>query len=215
MPDQIRLGDRSELLEVVLTAHSARVKGEERFLVGLAGGPAAGKSTLADWLIAALNERLGPGVAAGFPMDGFHMKQAKLEALGLAHRKGGVETFEAAAYCAMLGRLKRGDAPVHVPHFSREIDDVVDDAETIAAQRIVVSEGNYLFLDAPPWRAARALFDVTVALRSDWPVSRERLMARHLAGGSSRQEAEAKIARTDRPNDAEIAATLGYATYAL
>ena len=61
---------------------------EEGFrpLIGIAGPPASGKSTLAH----ALAEQTG-GIAV--PMDGFHLDNPILEARGLRQRKGAPETF--------------------------------------------------------------------------------------------------------------------------
>ena len=54
-----------------------------RQLLGVTGAPGAGKSTLAERLVAAL----GPA-ARLVPMDGFHLAQAELRRLGRADRKG-------------------------------------------------------------------------------------------------------------------------------
>jgi len=51
-----------------------------RVAVGLAGGPGVGKSTLAVKVVARLNAAT-PGIAAYVPMDGFHMRHSKLEAM--------------------------------------------------------------------------------------------------------------------------------------
>src|SRR5690242_13471989 len=72
-----------------------------RQVLGIAGGPGVGKSTLAVRLV----EMVGPS-AAYVPMDGFHMKHAKLEALGTAADKGMPHTFEGAAFADFLAGLK-------------------------------------------------------------------------------------------------------------
>src|ERR1700749_793288 len=81
-----------------------------RHALGIAGGPGTGKSTIAEALVAAL----GP-VAAYVPMDGFHMKHAKLESLGTAVDKGMPHTFEGAAFADFLGTLKAATGPVSGP----------------------------------------------------------------------------------------------------
>ena len=70
-----------------------------RQLLGIAGAPGAGKSTLAERIVAAV----GPA-ARLVPMDGFHLAQAELRRLGRADRKGAVDTFDAQ-------RLRRAAAP--------------------------------------------------------------------------------------------------------
>ncbi|MDX2297935.1 nucleoside/nucleotide kinase family protein, partial [Streptomyces roseofulvus] len=77
-----------------------RARGEGRRVLGLAGPPGAGKSTLAERLV----ERLD-GRAVLLPMDGFHLAGAELARLGRAGRKGAPDTFDAAGYAALLARL--------------------------------------------------------------------------------------------------------------
>ena len=93
--------------------------GGGRRLLGLAGPPGTGKSTLAALLAAA------PGPAACVvPMDGFHLAQRELERLGRAGRKGAPDTFDAAGYRALLQRLRGqgADEGVYPPAFRREIE---------------------------------------------------------------------------------------------
>ncbi|MGW1452865.1 ATP-binding cassette domain-containing protein, partial [Micromonospora sp. NPDC002411] len=54
-----------------------------RQLLGIAGAPGAGKSTLAELIVA----EVGP-TARLVPMDGFHLAQSQLVRLGRAERKG-------------------------------------------------------------------------------------------------------------------------------
>ena len=82
---------------------------ERRIAIGLAGGPGVGKSTMAAEIVAALNAREA-GLAALVPMDGFHMRHAKLESLGTTQDKGMPHTFEGALFAAFLGNLKAATA---------------------------------------------------------------------------------------------------------
>lgn len=77
-----------------------------RALLGLAGAPAAGKSTLARRLVAGVNDRLGEGTAAYVPMDGFHLSNAQLDRLRLRDHKGAPETFDVDGYVVLLRRLR-------------------------------------------------------------------------------------------------------------
>ena len=63
-----------------------------RIVVALAGPPGAGKSTVAGRLAHALNE-VRTGIAALFPMDGYHFDDAVLNARGHRPRKGAPHTF--------------------------------------------------------------------------------------------------------------------------
>ncbi len=65
---------------------------------------------------------------------------------------------------------------------------------------MVLTEGNYLLLDEPRWRAVREQLDVVWHLRVDESVRLERLVARHVAFGKSEAEARAWVDRVDQPN---------------
>jgi len=150
-----------------------------RAVLGLAGGPGVGNSPLAEQLVAAL----GP-VAAYVPMDGFHLPHAQLERMGLAADKGMPHTFDGAAYAARLAALKTARGPMPVPAYSRQIEDVVDDAIAIpATARLLVTEGNYLLLHAAPWQRVRPLLDLAVHLDVPRDLARTRLLRRHAAAG--------------------------------
>lgn len=72
-----------------------------RRILGIAGEPGAGKSHLAR----AIGEALGARRCAVVGMDGFHLSDAVLRALGRRERKGAPDTFDAAGYVALLARL--------------------------------------------------------------------------------------------------------------
>lgn len=168
-----------------------------RRALGIAGGPGSGKSTLARELVAAL----GPA-AAYVPMDGFHMKHAKLEALGMVEAKGAPQTFEGAAFADFLAALKAASGPISGPGYSRKIEDVVVDAFTVeAATRLLVVEGNYLLLSSSPWWRVRPLLDFAVFIDVPRELVRSRLMKRHAEEGLFTEERNrAHIERTDLPN---------------
>lgn len=122
-----------------------RAEGRERFLVGIAGPPGAGKSTFAQALITALPH------SVCVPMDGFHFDNAVLDQLGLRARKGSPETFDYAGFAATLDRIRRGEPNVAIPVFDREMDLARAGAALIGQEiKFVVVEGNYLLLDAGP-----------------------------------------------------------------
>lgn len=163
-----------------------------RLLVAIAGPPGAGKSTLAAALAAAL-----PGARA-VPMDGFHYDDGVLIARGLRSRKGAPETFDAAGFLHLLGRLRTGEE-VAIPLFDRalEISRAAADVVT-AADRILLVEGNWLLLDEDPWRQAR--YDLTVSLDVPEAELVRRLTGRWAHYGKTPEEARAWIAGNDLPN---------------
>jgi len=77
-----------------------------RVLLGVAGAPGAGKSTLAEALVREVARREGPDAVAHVPMDGYHLADVQLDRLGLRARKGAPETFDALGYAALLRRLR-------------------------------------------------------------------------------------------------------------
>ena len=167
---------------------------ERRFLLGVVGVPGSGKSTLAAALAAGAPADLHARVV---PMDGFHLSGASLAERGLADRKGAPETFDGAAFAALLGRLRLEDGVVMAPAYSRALHEPVADACEVPAEcRLVVVEGNYLEL----WPEVRALLDEVWFLEVPWAVARERLIARHVAGGRTVADAAAWVDRVDAAN---------------
>jgi pantothenate kinase len=179
--------------------------GGARIAVGLAGGPGVGKSTLAAELVTMLNV-VKPLSAAMVPMDGFHMRHAKLEAMGETDRKGAPHTFEGAEFVSFLHHLKRADEPVSGPGYSRKIEDVVDNAFTIPPDvRVLVVEGNYLLLTEGPWAGVKPLLDYAVFLHVPRDLVEGRLLRRHSEEGLFTEERNrAHIARNDLPNYALV-----------
>lgn len=191
-------------LQTLAAGYSGR-----RMTMGFAGGPGVGKSTLAAQLVAALNEA-NPGRAALVPMDGFHMKHAKLEAIGQTHFKGAPHTFEAGDFVAFLQRLKTATGPVSGPGYSRKIEDTVEDAFTVAPEaQILVVEGNYLLLDSGAWAQVKPLLDFSTFFVVPREMVRARLMKRHGEEGLFTEERNrAHIERNDLPNYDLIMTTL-------
>ncbi|WP_038202119.1 nucleoside/nucleotide kinase family protein [Xenophilus azovorans] len=176
-----------------------------RFLLGLAGPPGAGKSTLAEALAAHCGAR-----AVVVPMDGFHLAQAELQRLGRAGRKGAPDTFDAAGYAALLARLRAqrpGDPAVYAPAFRREIEEPVAGAIAVEAHvPLVITEGNYLLLDEGGWAGVRPLLDACWWVEVDDALRRERLVERHRRFGRSTEAARRWVETTDEPNAQRIAA---------
>src|SRR5215207_5565174 len=82
-------------------------------------------------------------------MDGFHLAQVELARLGREHRKGAIDTFDAAGYVALLRRVREAsDEVIYAPEFRREIEEPI--AGAVAVPRdvpLIVTEGNYLLVD--------------------------------------------------------------------
>jgi len=166
-----------------------------RAVLGITGAPGAGKSALAGALASAYG-------AVVVPMDGFHLADVELARRGLLDRKGAPETFDAEGYAALLARVRaaRGDV-VMAPMFERDLEQPIAGAIPVpSSAELVVTEGNYLLLDEPRWRAVRAQLDAVWHLRLDERLRVERLVARHEQFGKSPAEARAWVARVDQPS---------------
>jgi pantothenate kinase len=175
-----------------------------RAVLGITGAPGAGKSTLAQHLVTAVEalSPASPGRVAYVPMDGFHLADRQLDRLGLRHRKGAPETFDPLGYAALLRRLREDrDHVVYAPAFDREIEAPVAGAVAVGPEvDLVVTEGNYLLLDRPPWAAVAPLLDETWFVELDDDERVHRLVARHEAFGKSHDAAVAWVRDSDEPN---------------
>lgn len=189
-------------LSLLVTAALALVPDTGRAILGIAGAPGAGKTTLTAALLAGIVHEAGPELAAHVPMDGFHLADAQLQRLGLSARKGAPETFDVAGYAAMLARLRSetGNA-VYAPGFERSLEQPVAAALVVpAGARLVVTEGNYLLLRRPEWRAARTALDAVWWVETPDPVRTRRLVDRHIQFGKAPDEAVAWVAEVDEAN---------------
>jgi pantothenate kinase len=196
-----------------VTARLDRVGADGRVAIGVAGAPGAGKTTLAEDLVAALADRMGDAAVAHLPMDGFHLADAQLDALGLRDRKGAPETFDGHGFLATMTRLRSGDpATVYVPGFERVLEQPVAAAIAIpASARVVVSEGNYLLLEDDPWTRVRVLFDEVWFVDLAEPERVRRLVARHTEFGRDPGAAQAWALGPDQANAERILSTRGRA----
>ena len=120
-------------------------------------------------------------------MDGFHLADAALDRLGLRGRKGAPETFDGWGYLALLRRLAaETDHPVWAPGFERTLEQPLAGSIPVGPRsRLVVTEGNYLLLDRPPWPEVRAALSEVWYVEADAGVRLERLLARHVEFGKS------------------------------
>jgi pantothenate kinase len=170
-----------------------------RRMLGIAGAPGAGKSTVAAAVVAGL-----AADAVLVPMDGFHLAEAELHRLGRHARKGAIDTFDAAGFAALLARLRaEPDGTVYAPVFRREIEEPIAGAIPVPPSvPLVVTEGNYLLA----WQDVRDLLDEVWFLELDEAVRLDRLTARHMAFGRGSAEAAARARGTDQRN-AELIAT--------
>lgn len=187
-----------------LAARAAALAGRGRALLGICGAPGAGKSTLAERLVAEIPSSVYIG------MDGFHYAQVELNRLGRTERKGAQDTFDAAGYVALLRRLRdqAPDETVYAPLFRRDLEEPIGSAVPVFGDiRLIVTEGNYLLLPDPPWHEVRALLDEVWFLAPDEDLRREWLLDRHRAFGRTLEQARDRVYGSDERNARRINAT--------
>ena len=177
-----------------------------RILVMLAAPPGAGKSTLAAFL-QKLSEDLLPDPLTVIGMDGFHRYQEYLlshftersgETIPLVKIKGAPETFDLGKLTERVRRVARGDR-CGWPAYDRRLHNPVEDALTVDGE-IVLLEGNYLLLDLPGWRDLEKYADLTIFLRAEKALLRERLVKRQQESGKSPEDARAFVENSDLVN---------------
>jgi pantothenate kinase len=177
---------------------------EHRTILGIAGPPGGGKSTLAQAVVAAVGS-----AAVLVPMDGFHLAQAELVRLGRRDRMGAPDTFDALGYIALLRRLRdRTEEVVYAPEFRREIEEPIAGAIAVPrATPLVVTEGNYLLVPDEPWAGVRPHLDQCWYADLDEATRLRWLIRRHIDYGKTAAAAHEWVHRSDQANSAVVAAT--------
>ena len=183
----------------------ALVDGGRRAVLGIAGAPGAGKTTLAEELVKAI----GTPWAAHVPMDGFHLADVELDRLGLRDRKGAPDTFDALGYAGLLRRLREDeDDVVYAPGFERTLEQPIAGAVPVFRDtRLIVSEGNYLLVGEGRWAKVRPLMSEVWYVDLDAEERLRRLIERHIRFGKDESAAVAWATGTDERNATVIMAT--------
>ncbi|PNY25143.1 Uncharacterized protein TCAP_04924 [Tolypocladium capitatum] len=213
MDDQVR-----RLVEKAWAKYQAAPP-DQRLLIGIAGIPGSGKTTLSQAVSQGLNARaaqtnpLDPPPATFVPMDGFHLTRAALSAMpdpARAHaRRGAAFTFDAPKFLALVQALRAAPRtqPILAPSFDHAVKDPREgDIALLPTHRVVILEGNYLALDRDVWRDAAALLDELWFVDVDFDVARRRLRERHVRAGIARdlQEGDRRATENDLVNGEEI-----------
>jgi pantothenate kinase len=169
-----------------------------RVIIGIVGKPGGGKSTLSKFLL----KEMDPTLVSVVPMDGFHLSNKVLKAIGRSERKGAQDTFDVEGFTALITRIKSDSAdPIYYPVFDRSIE------ESIAAQgvvypstRVVIVEGNYLMHDKDGWQNIAPLLDQSWYAFLDEDIRISRLISRHIAFGKDPESAKAWAKGSDQVN---------------
>ena len=196
----------------------SQVNAASRLVVGIAGPPASGKSTLAEAVVSHLNrDEGGTGASAALlPMDGYHLDNALLRTRGLLARKGAPETFDSRGFCDAVHRLQTKGNEIFFPSFDRNKDIAIANSICVGPDvDVVVVEGNYLLLQSEPWVRLKDVFAVTVFLSPGLEILKGRLQARWADHGLDPQAALDRVTGNDLPNAKLVLANSGPADVVL
>lgn len=112
-------------------------------------------------------------------MDGFHLSNEVLAALGRRDRKGSPDTFDVAGFVALLQRAHTETGVVYAPRFRREIEEPIASSLAVNTRGPgVIVEGNYLLMQTGGWEAVAPLLDEVWYVDTSPDECRERLIAR-------------------------------------
>ncbi|KAF8627289.1 hypothetical protein AX17_006334 [Amanita inopinata Kibby_2008] len=217
--------------DIPLLAHELvqlleKIGSDRRLLVGIAGIPASGKTTLAILLTEYTNRLLisraeatagfitgnTPARAVLVGLDGWHLTRAQLDAMpdpAVAHDRRGIHwTFDAKGYVAFVRSLREALVPgvetvIRAPSFDHAHKDPIPDAIAIYPyHRIVILEGLYTFVSIEPWNIAGSLLDERWLIQANPDEAQRRLVKRHVETGVARNLKEAwwRAEENDMPN---------------
>ncbi|XP_021281364.1 putative uridine kinase C227.14 isoform X2 [Herrania umbratica] len=175
------------LAERLLPTPAVASNPNAKHIVGLAGPPGAGKSTLAVEVMQRINKLWPqkarsfdsqvkpPDVAIVIPMDGFHLYRSQLDAMENpeeAHaRRGAPWTFDPMLLLNCLNNL-RDQGSVYAPSFDHGVGDPIEDDIFVSLQ----------FIDV------------------DLDTAMQRVLKRHISTGKPHDVAQLRIDYNDRPN---------------
>ncbi|WP_018352731.1 type I pantothenate kinase [Longispora albida] len=132
---------RQNALDTLLASVDARGPAHAPFVIGIAGGVAVGKSTVARVLRELLARGPGNPHVELITTDGFLLPNAELTRRDLMSRKGFPESYNARALRQFLAAVKGGAEAVSAPVYSHLAYDV------LAGERVMIRKPDVLIVE--------------------------------------------------------------------
>ncbi|KAJ7536684.1 hypothetical protein O6H91_12G077600 [Diphasiastrum complanatum] len=182
-----------------------------KYLIGIAGSPGAGKSTVAkevasrvNKLWSARNSTESAEIAIVVPMDGFHLYRWQLDAMedpAEAHaRRGAPWTFDPASLAKSLATLQN-EGQAYFPSFDHGVGDPIEqDIFVSPKHKLVLVEGNYLLLAEGKWKQLATFFNERWFIDIEIEEAMKRVEERHIATGKTPRIAKSRVDYNDRLN---------------
>jgi pantothenate kinase len=169
-------------------------------MLGIVGPPGSGKSTMTEALVGALSNW------SLVQMDGYHLSNEVLLALGRRDRKGSPDTFDVGGFASLLNRVRTESGVVYAPRFRREIEEPIAGSLAVECSAPgVVVEGNYLLHDAHGWSCVAPLLDEVWYVDTPPELCHSRLVERASATYGP-VDGPAWVDNVDEPNAALVRA---------
>ena len=182
--------------DIVVRAINELEKTKQVYLVGIAGIPGSGKSTLCREL------QLRYPAAVIVPMDGYHIPRCELDAEGM-RRRGAPYTFNHQAFRNDIQQLRLTGAGSFPAFDHAEKDPRADAIQVTRDTPLVFVEGIYVLMSS--WQV-EPLFDLRVFVDCDLDTAVERVARRHVACGitATLEEGRRQANSNDRVNSQGI-----------
>lgn len=198
-------------------------KSSKRVVIGIAGIPGSGKTTLTAKMCELMNQK--GFKTQGISQDGFHYYRQQLYLMKNSReaieRRGAPFTFDAVKFLRLVEKFndpQYKDTEIMAPSFDHSKKDPIEnDVVILPDTKIIFVEGNYLALKDPVWKELGGYFDEIWRLEVLMEEAKERLVERHLTAGicATREEAQRRAEDNDLVNGVYILENLVPATISI
>jgi len=190
---------------------------KRRILIGIVGGPGAGKSVFSQIISKSLNLLFGE-VSEVVGMDAYHFPNSYLEthylddnkSVPLSLLKGDPVSFDIDSFNDDLTKVKNiFEESILLPIYDRKVHDpVLDQLKIEPSHFCVLVEGMLLLHDVPKFSETAKILDFVLYLDVEMEECHQRVVARKVNGGRNPKDAESHFQRVDKPNIERVAQSI-------